>query len=118
MKLILLIALVLSCISAKNTMEVSQCLGRENCLTKGDEGSRKSATDCLSADTSDQCNYVRSNSPTDFNAGWSEDYGVNWHGCLKKCRDKSTDFIDCYEGCSLPILKVSLAVLTILAWFM
>ena len=75
--------------------------------------------DCYTNDASDQCTYLRNNKITDQSAAWSEDYGVNWHGCVHKiCRDKSPDYADCIEGCSLPILKVSLAILAILAWIM
>ena len=60
---------------------------------------------------------------------WSAEAGANFHGCLKKskgdCRAKFPEFTDCWESCgppvlnvSYPVLKVSLALLAILAWFM
>ena len=77
---------------------------------------------CIDNDQADQCIYVKNNSPKDDNTEWSEEYGANFHGCLKKskgeCRAKAPEFMDCLESCSYPVLKVSLALLAILAWFM
>ena len=80
------------------------------------------AMSCISSDQADQCVYIKTKGPGDDNAEWSEEFGANFHGCIKKsksdCRSKAPEFMDCWESCSYPVLKVSLALLAILAWFM
>lgn len=62
--------------------------------------------------------FIENNKYTDDATTWSEDYGENWHGCIKLCRDTSPDMVDCIEALSYPVLKFSLVMLAILAWFM
>ena len=80
------------------------------------------AASCIASDPADQCDYMRKNPITSLTVEWSVEYGANFHGCLTKsknnCRAKAPEFMDCWESCSYPVLKVSLALLAILAWFM
>ena len=84
---------------------------------------------CFITDSADQCVFINSKMPNSDTEEWSAEAGANFHGCLKKskgdCRAKFPEFTDCWESCgppvlnvSYPVLKVSLALLAILAWFM
>ena len=61
--------------------------------------------------------YIAGNNPG--SSDWSKEYWENFHGCIRRskgnCRDRAPLFMDCYEACSHPIFKVSLAVLAIIA---